>query len=124
MRRRRNPRTFRRRSLDTTPQCFPSSTTLPNPQPDSEIGLPYIHGIEPKERALYRPPQNFEGGTLLVGTTQSGKGVALANLITQAVRRGDVVVVVIDPKNSRRLKRAVVRACGDYREADTFLKGA
>jgi conjugal transfer pilus assembly protein TraD len=91
-----------------------------NPQPESEIGLPYIHGVEPKEQALYRPLQNFEGGTLLVGTTQSGKGVALANLITQAIRRGDVVVV-IDPKNSRRLKRAVVRACEDYRVPDTFL---
>ena len=91
------------------------------PQPDSEIGLPYIHGVEPKEQALYRPLQNFEGGTLLVGTTQSGKGVALASLITQAIQRGDVVVV-IDPKNSRRLKRAVVRACEDYREPDTFLE--
>lgn len=48
-----------------------------NPQPDNEIGLPYIHGVELKEQALYRPLQNFEGGTLLVGTTQSGKGVAL-----------------------------------------------
>ena len=92
-----------------------------SPQPDSEIGLPYIHGVEPREQALYRPLQNFEGGTLLVGTTQSGKGVALANLITQAVRRGDVVVIV-DPKNSRRLKRAVIRACEDYRERDTFLE--
>ena len=91
------------------------------PQPDSEIGLPYIHGVEPRERALYRPLQNFEGGTLLVGTTQSGKGVALANLITQAVRRGDVVII-IDPKNSRRLKRAATRACEDYREPDTFLE--
>ena len=92
-----------------------------NPQPDNEIGLPYIHGVEPRERALYRPLQNFEGGTLLVGTTQSGKGVALANLITQAIRRGDVVII-IDPKNSRRLKRVAVRACEDYREHDTFLE--
>ena len=90
------------------------------PQPDAEIGLPYIHGVEPKEVALHRPLQNFEGGTLLVGTTQSGKGVALANLITQAVRRGDVVIV-IDPKNSRRLKRVTQRACQDWREPDTFL---
>ncbi|WP_431512808.1 conjugative transfer system coupling protein TraD [Variovorax sp. DAIF25] len=90
-------------------------------QPDAEIGLPYIHGVEPTEHALRRPLQNFEGGTLLVGTTQSGKGVALANLITQAVRRGDVVIV-IDPKNSRRLKRVVERACEDYREADTFME--
>ncbi|MCL1961969.1 MAG: conjugative transfer system coupling protein TraD [Desulfovibrionaceae bacterium] len=91
------------------------------PQPDAEIGLPYIHGVEPRERALYRPLQNFEGGTLLVGTTQSGKGVALSNLVTQAIRRGDVVII-IDPKNSRRLKDSAIRACRRYREADTFLE--
>lgn len=92
-----------------------------NPQPAAEIGLSYLHGVEPREVTLYRPLQNFEGGTLLVGTTQSGKGVALANLITQAIRRGDVVIV-IDPKNSRRLKRIAQRACEDYREPDTFLE--
>jgi len=92
-----------------------------SPQPDAEIGLPYIHGVEPREGPLHRPLQNFEGGTLLVGTTQSGKGVALATLVTQAVRRGDVVIV-IDPKNSRRLKRVVQRACSDYREPDTFME--
>lgn len=90
------------------------------PQPDREIGLPYIHGVEPEEAALYRPLQNFEGGTLIVGTTQSGKGVALATLITQAIKRGDIVIV-IDPKNSQRLKRAVIHACARYREPDTFL---
>jgi len=92
-----------------------------NPQSDGEIGLPYIHGVEPREHSLFRPLQNFEGGTLLVGTTQAGKGVALGNLITQAVRRGDVVIV-IDPKNSQRLKRVVERACADYRNHDTFLE--
>jgi conjugal transfer pilus assembly protein TraD len=92
-----------------------------HPQPEAEIGLAYIHGVEPRERLLYRPPANFAGGTLLVGTTQSGKGVALSTLITQAVRRGDVVVV-LDPKNSKRLKRVVAKARDDYREADTFLE--
>lgn len=90
-------------------------------QPDAEIGLPYIHGVEPLERPLYRPLQNFEGGTLLVGTTQAGKGVALAHLVYQAIRRGDVVIV-IDPKNSHRLKRAARRACELFREPDTFLE--
>jgi conjugal transfer pilus assembly protein TraD len=42
-----------------------------DPQPDGEIGMPFIHGVEPKEEALYRPLQNFEGGTLLVGTRQA-----------------------------------------------------
>ena len=92
-----------------------------DPQPDAEIGLPYIHGVEPKEQALYRPLVNFEGGTCLAGTTQAGKGVALSVLISQAVYRGDVVII-IDPKNCRRLKRAVVRACEDAREPDTFLE--
>jgi conjugal transfer pilus assembly protein TraD len=92
-----------------------------HPQLDAEIGLPYIHGVEPREVPLHRPLQNFEGGTLLVGTTQSGKGVALAALITQAVKRGDVVIV-IDPKNSRRLRRVVERACEDYRDPDTFME--
>ncbi|WP_431286789.1 conjugative transfer system coupling protein TraD [Roseateles chitinivorans] len=92
-----------------------------DPQPDAEIGLPYIHGVEPQEAAVSRPLQNFEGGTLLVGTTQSGKGVALATLITQAVRRGDVVIV-IDPKNSHRLRRVVQWACERYRDPDTFLE--
>lgn len=92
-----------------------------DPQPDHEIGLPFIHGVEPNESRLYRPLQNFEGGTLIVGTTQSGKGVALTGLITQAVRRGDVVIVV-DPKNSRRMKQVVQRACRQFREPDTFLE--
>ncbi|MBX7132647.1 MAG: conjugative transfer system coupling protein TraD [Fimbriimonadaceae bacterium] len=90
-------------------------------QPDTEIGLPFIHGLEPMEGPLSRPLQNFEGGTLLVGTTQSGKGVALTGLITQAVRRGDVVII-IDPKNSKRMKRVVESACKRFRETDTFME--
>lgn len=93
---------------------------IDNPQPDDEIGLPYIHGVERHETLLARPLHNFEGGTLVVGTTQSGKGVCLGWLITQSIRRGDVVII-LDPKNSKRLKRLVERACADYREADAFL---
>jgi conjugal transfer pilus assembly protein TraD len=109
------------REFAMSPRLLSMLGYVVNPQPDGEIGLPYIHGVEPKEEALYRPLQNFEGGTLLVGTTQAGKGVALANLVTQAIRRGDVVVV-IDPKNSRRLKRAAIRACSDYRDEHTFTE--
>jgi conjugal transfer pilus assembly protein TraD len=112
---------FDYRDLAVSPKLLRFLGRLSKPQADAEIGLAYIHGVEPEERALHRPLQNFEGGTLLVGTTQSGKGVALANLITQAVRRGDVVVV-IDPKNSRRLKHIVQRACLDWRPPETFLE--
>lgn len=89
-------------------------------QPDTEIGLPILHGVSTMEIPLYRPLQNFEGGTVIVGTTQSGKGVMLGNLLTQAIKRGDVVIC-LDPKNSSRLKRIVMRACRDYRAPDTFI---
>ncbi len=91
------------------------------PQPDAEVGLPYIHGVEPRERALRRPLVNFEGGTIIVGTTQSGKGVTLSVLASQAVYRGDVVII-IDPKNSERLKRNVLRACQDAGRAEAFVE--
>jgi conjugal transfer pilus assembly protein TraD len=90
-------------------------------QPESEVGLPFIHGVEPREHALRRPLTNFEGGTFIVGTTQSGKGVTLSVLACQAVYRGDVVIV-IDPKNSRRLKGNIVRACEEAGRADAFLE--
>jgi conjugal transfer pilus assembly protein TraD len=91
------------------------------PQPDTEVGLPYIHGVEPNECALHRPLQNFEGGTIIVGTTQSGKGVTLSVLASQAVYRGDVVIV-IDPKNSKRLKGNVLGACRDAGRGDAFVE--
>jgi conjugal transfer pilus assembly protein TraD len=49
------------------------------PQPDEEVGLSFIHGIEPTERPIRRPLSNFEGGTNIVGTTQSGKGASSAS---------------------------------------------
>ncbi len=81
-------------------------------QPDNEIGIPFIHGLDPNEGPIYRPLVNFEGGTCIAGTTQSGKGVFLSILIAQAIYRGDVVIV-FDPKNSSRLKNNVIRACRD-----------
>jgi len=81
-------------------------------QPDTEIGASYIHGVEPLEYPIYRPLQNFEGGTCIIGTTQSGKGVCMSILASQAIYRGDVVVI-LDPKNSERLKNNVIRACAD-----------
>lgn len=48
--------------------------------------------------------------SLVVGTTQTGKGVVLTNLVSQAILRGDAVIV-IDPKSSKRLRSAVIGAC-------------
>lgn len=108
------------RELEVSPVVLRLLGYVTQPQPKEEIGLAYIHGVEQSEHLLSRPLQNFEGGLLVVGTTQSGKGVCLGWLITQAIKRGDVVII-LDPKNSQRLKNLVVRACADYRDPDTFL---
>lgn len=73
------------------------------------IGSPVLHGIGPEERPLDISFDEMGAGTLIVGTTGAGKGVLLANLISQAVLRGDVVVV-IDPKFSEQLYRAVCKS--------------
>lgn len=93
----------------------------PAPQPDAEIGLSYIHGVEPKEVPIIRPIANLEGGTRIDGTTGSGKGVVISHLSCQAIYRGDVVII-LDPKNSLRLKENVRHACQQARAPDTFLE--
>ena len=75
-----------------------------------EIGMPYLHGLETSEKPLRRALKNFEGGLLIVGTTQAGKGVMLNFIMTQAILRGDAVIF-IDPKGSDRMYKAFCRAC-------------
>ena len=77
---------------------------------EDAAGLPIIHGVSDTEEKLKRPLKNFEGGLCLCGTTQAGKGVYLTLLVTQAIARGDVVIV-IDPKHSSRLKDVILSAC-------------
>lgn len=94
--------------------------------PDASPGIPVLHGVGPspvcppwqrgrkeEEPGIIRPLSSLGGGTLLVGTTQTGKGVVLTNLVSQAILRGDAVIV-IDPKSSKRLRSAVI---GAYRAA-------
>ena len=78
--------------------------------PDEAAGLPIIHGVSDTDEPIFRPIKNFEGGLCLCGTTQAGKGVYLSHLVSQAIARGDVVIV-IDPKHSSRLKDTIYHAC-------------
>ena len=89
---------------------------------DASPGISILHGVggpaamgpegrtSAPEAGIVRPLASLGGGTLLVGTTQAGKGVVLTNLVAQAILRGDAVIV-IDPKSSKRLRRAVIGAC-------------
>ena len=75
------------------------------------IGTPLLHGVGlAEERTITHPVSSLGGGTLIVGTTQSGKGVVLTNLVAQAIMRHEAVIV-IDPKSSKRLRAAIRTAC-------------
>lgn len=80
------------------------------PKDPDAIGIGAIHGLGLDEQDLSAAEKTLEGGTLIVGTTQAGKGVMMGALITQAILRGDVVIV-LDPKNSQRLWGSIVAAC-------------
>ena len=92
------------------PEGMRRALRLPKPLGPGDIGSPLMHGIgAAEEDHILRPLGGLGGGTLIVGTTQAGKGVMLTSLISQAVFRGEPVIV-IDPKSSKRLRGAVAAA--------------
>ena len=92
------------------PKRIRKALSLPDPLGAGDIGSPIIHGIgATEEDDIVRPLSSLGGGTLIVGTTQAGKGVMLTSLVTQSILRGEPVIV-IDPKSSKRLRNAVWKA--------------
>jgi len=74
------------------------------------MGSPWLHGLSLRERDLAIPLEHLQGHVLIVGTTRSGKTRLFDLLVTQAVLRGEAVIV-IDPKGDRDLREAARRAC-------------
>lgn len=75
-----------------------------------EPGANWIHMIGPREKPVYLNRRLFEGQTLVVGTTGSGKTRLMETLIVQAVAKGHGVVI-IDPKSDTDLRASAQRAC-------------
>ena len=67
-------------------------------------GSPQIHNLEKyNNQAIYASAKDLTGHTIIFGTTGSGKTRAYELLISQAIMRNDVVIV-IDPKGDVDLK--------------------
>ena len=83
---------------------FARSTSTWNPvAPLPDIGGdPLLHGVEPNEREVWTDLYNRVAHTLVLGTTRVGKTRLEEVLVTQDIRRGDVVIV-FDPKGDRAL---------------------
>lgn len=73
---------------------------------------------KPEPRII--PLKYFEGQTMLVGAPGSGKTVGLATLVTQAIMRGDPVVI-IDPKGDKDLMSRAKETCEQLGQPDRFV---
>ena len=69
-------------------------------------GKPALHAVEPKEEPVWMDIGERVGHTLVLGTTRVGKTRLAELLITQDIRRGDVVIV-FDPKGDADLLRRI-----------------
>ena len=84
-------------------------------------GLPFIHGVGmAAEEDIYLGAPELNGHTVIAGTTRVGKTRLLELLIAQAVRRGEVVIVV-DPKGDNDLLDRVHAECVACGREDDFL---
>ncbi|OFC58926.1 hypothetical protein BAE30_08705 [Acidithiobacillus caldus] len=73
------------------------------------IGKVWIHALE-TERDILLPLDALKGQTLILGTTRAGKTRLYDLLISQAVERGESVII-IDPKGDKELAANAKKAC-------------
>ena len=88
-------------------------------------GNPALHAVEPREQEVWMDLGERVGHTLVLGTTRVGKTRLAEILITQDIRRGDVVIV-FDPKGDAGLLRRVyteARRAGRARDFYMFHLG-
>jgi len=69
-------------------------------------GKPALHAVEPHEQSVWMDLGERVGHALVLGTTRVGKTRLAELLITQDIRRGDVVIV-FDPKGDADLLRRI-----------------
>ncbi|WP_347990188.1 conjugative transfer system coupling protein TraD [Methylomonas sp. AM2-LC] len=89
---------------------------------DKELpGSPWIHGLnQGKEEDIEIPLKSLEGHTIFFGTTGSGKTRAFEVMVTEAIHRGDTVIM-IDPKGDKELRDRMELECNRSGRSDSFL---
>jgi len=89
------------------------------PKEANEKGAHWIHGVG-KEEDRYIPTSYFDGMTLIAGTTGAGKTRYFDLLVSQAILRGEAVVI-LDPKGDKDLREKARRTCIAMGYPDKFL---
>lgn len=74
-------------------------------------GSPDIHGVEENNACepIFSATRTLVGHTLVLGTTGAGKTRTFDLLVSQAIMRGDSVII-IDPKGDDSLQQCILRA--------------
>ena len=85
-----------------------------------QMGSPWIHGVSMQEAGLQLPIENTKGHILVLGTTGSGKTRLADLLLSQAILRGEAVIIV-DPKGDKELRENARRACESIGHPERFL---
>lgn len=84
-------------------------------------GRPQIHAVEPNEEDVFMDLGDRVGHLIVYGATRVGKSRCLEVLVTQDIRRGDVVIV-IDPKGDAGvMKRCYAEAVRSGRQDAFYL---
>lgn len=84
-------------------------------------GSPWIHGLNMgKEHEVLIPLKSLEGHTIMFGTTGAGKTRAYEVMVTQAIHRGDTVIM-IDPKGDKELRDRMELECKRAGRDRSFL---
>lgn len=98
----------------------PDKLTVDDP---SRMGQAWLHGIgggTAKEVPIMIPLDHTAGHVLLVGTTRAGKSRFLDTIISQAVARGESVIVW-DPKGDIGLKESLRKAALRHGGPDKYI---
>lgn len=84
-----------------------------------DMGQPWIHGVGEKEVDQWQKIEHANGHSLLFGTTGAGKTRFFDLMISQAIMRGETVVI-IDPKGDKDLEENARNACETLGRSDDF----
>jgi conjugal transfer pilus assembly protein TraD len=90
------------------------------PKNTAQMGASWLHGLSLEEQHLHLPIDMTKGHLLVVGTTGSGKTRLFDLLISQAIMRGEPVII-IDPKGDQELAANARRACEAMGQGDRYI---
>ena len=85
-----------------------------------EMGSPWIHGVGEDNVNQWMPLNHADGHTLIFGTTGAGKTRFFDLLISQAILRGEPVII-IDPKGDEGMEKNAREACKALNREDAFV---